>query len=196
MIRDKSRVKPVFPQPSNELAHVVQFYTKDKFLLDSLCQFVRKALDDGESAILVASKSHRQGLVKRLRACGEDVVASLEDGRCVILDASDTLAKFMEGDTPNAQKFVSVIGSLIERAQLKSRGKNVAVFGEMVAVLWSKKKYSAALQLEELWNDLAKTHSFYLRCAYRATSFQDEYSELYESVCSKHSAVMPIHMSA
>jgi hypothetical protein len=124
------------------------------------------------------------------------VIASLEDGRCGILDASDTLAKFMGGNKLNAQRFVSVIGSLIDRAKLKSRAKNVAVFGEMVAVLWSQKKYSAALQLEELWNDLAKTHSFCLRCAYRATSFQDEHSELYDSVCSKHSAVMPIQMSA
>lgn len=188
--------RPPFPQPSNDVAHVVQFYTRDKFLLDSLCHFVRKALDGGEAAILVASKSHRQGLIKRLRACGDDVIASLGNGRCVILDASETLAKFMEGDKPNAQKFISVIGSLIEAAQLKSGGKNVAVFGEMVAVLWSKKKYSAALQLEELWNDLAKTHSFYLRCAYRATSFQDEHSELYEAVCSKHSAVMPVQLSA
>jgi KaiC/GvpD/RAD55 family RecA-like ATPase len=178
------------------VAHVVQFYTKDAFLLDGLCQFVRNALNEGESAILVATKSHRLGLVKRLRACGADVVASVENGRCVILDASDTLAKFMDGDKPNAQKFVSVIGSLIESAQLKSGGKNVAVFGEMVAVLWAKKKFHAALELEELWNDLAKTHSFYLRCAYPASSFQDEHDELYASVCAKHSAVMPVQVPA
>jgi len=178
--------------PQNDVAHVVQFYTKDEFLLDGLCQFVRKAMGDGESAILVVSKPHRKGLVQRLHACGHDVSASLEDGRCVILDASDTLAKFMEGNTPNRQKFVSVIGSLIERAQVKSGGKSVAVFGEMVAVLWAKKKFNAALQLEELWNDLAKTHSFYLRCAYPASSFRDEQSESYTAVCAKHSAVMPI----
>jgi hypothetical protein len=179
--------------PYNDVAHVVQFYTKDEFLLDGLCQFVRKALSDGESAILVVSKSHRKGLVQRLRACGADVSASIENGRCMLLDASDTLAKFMDRDVPNGQKFVSVIGSLIERAQLKSGGKSVAVFGEMVAVLWAKKKFNAALQLEELWNDLAKSHSFYLRCAYPASSFQDEHSELYTAVCAKHSALLPIN---
>src|ERR1700722_7317059 len=163
----------------NDVAHVVQFYTRDEFLLDGLCQFVRKAVGDGESAGLVVSKSHRKGLVQRLHACGADVSASLENGRCVLLDASDTLAKFMDGDVPNGKKFVSVIGSLIDRAQLKSGGKSVAVFGEMVAVLWAKKKFNAALQLEELWNDLAKSHSFYLRCAYPASSFQDQHSELY-----------------
>ena len=194
MVKENS-MKPIFPHPSND-AHVVQFYTKDKFLLASLCQFVRKAVENGESAILVVSKSHRQELVKKLRACGDDVIASLENKRCVILDASDTLAKFMEDDEPNAQKFASILGPLINAAQLKSGGKNVAVFGEMVAVLWSKKKYAAALQLEELWNDLAKTHSFYLRCAYRATSFQDEHTELYEAVCARHSAVMPVQLSA
>jgi hypothetical protein len=192
---DQTQIKSsnvALPEIPNSVAHVVQFYTNDEFLLDSLCQFVRNALDDGESAILVATNSHRKGLIQRLHACGADVTASLKDGRCVILDASDTLAKFMEGNAPNPQKFASVLGSLIEGAQLKSGGTNVAVFGEMVAVLWSKEKFHAALQLEELWNDLAKTHSFYLRCAYPASSFHDEHSELYASICAKHSAVMPV----
>ncbi len=192
----KKYVSPLSPDPPNNVAHVGQFYTKDAFLLDGLCQFVRKALDDGESAILVATKAHQKGLIQRLHACGPDVSASLRNGHCILLDASDTLAKFMDGNTPNAQKFVSVIGSLIERAQLKSGGKSVAVFGEMVAVLWAKKKFNAALQLEELWNNLAKTHSFYLRCAYPASSFQDEQMGLYTQVCAKHSAVISVQVSA
>jgi hypothetical protein len=192
----RSTIKPDSPTPPNEIAHVVQFYTKDEFLLDGLCQFVRKALSDGESAVLVVSKSHRKGLIQRLHKCGGDVAGSLENGRCSILDASDTLAKFMDGSVPDRQKFVSVIGSLIKSAQVRSGGKTVGVFGEMVAVLWAKKKFKAALELEELWNDLAKTHSFYLRCAYPARSFQDEHSELYTSVCAKHSAVIPVQASA
>src|SRR5690349_2375468 len=93
-----------FPLSGNDAAHVVQFYTQDEVLLDGLCQFVRSALNDHESAVLVVSESHRDELVERLQKCGKDVSAATKDGRCVILDASDTLAEFMDGDEPNAKK--------------------------------------------------------------------------------------------
>jgi DcmR-like sensory protein len=174
----------------NELAHVVQFYTKDESLIEGLCQFVRNAIRDGESAVLVVSESHRRELLQKLRDCGEDVAKALNDGCCVVLDAAETLAEFMNGEEPNSKKFVSVIGSIIEAARVKSRSKNVAVFGEMVAVLWAEKKYDAAVTLEQFWNDLAKTHSFYLRCAYPAGSFGDVQSEWYTTVCQQHSSVI------
>jgi len=57
-------------------------------------------------------------------------------------------------------------------------------------VLWDEKKYDAALTLEQFWNDLAQTHSFYLRCAYPAGSFSDAQAECYTAVCNQHSSVM------
>ncbi len=180
-----------FPLRGNDAAHIVQFYTQDESLLDGLCHFVRRALNEHESAVLVVSESHRDELVERLHKCGKDVRAAMKNGRCVILDASDTLAEFMDGDEPNAKKFLSIIGSVIESARSKSRAGRVAVFGEMVAVLWAEKRLNAAVRLEELWNDLAKSHSFHLRCAYPASSFQDENSEWYATICSKHSGVLP-----
>jgi len=39
------------------------------------------------------------------------------------------------------------------------------VFGEMIALLWADKKFEAAIRLEQLWNELSKTHFFDLRCA-------------------------------
>jgi hypothetical protein len=186
---------PTFHHGGNEQAHVVQFYTQDSFLLDGLCEFVRSALMEGDSTVLVVSKEHRHGLMERLLGCGADVSGAIATGRCVVLDASEALAKFMDGDVPNPRKFNSVIGSVIERAQSAAGGRQVAVFGEMVALLWAEKKFNAALELEQLWNELARTHSFYLRCAYPASGFQGEhnsepYGEPYASVCARHSAVI------
>ena len=174
----------------NDTAHVVQFYTKDESLIEGLCYFVRNAIRDGESAVLVVSESHRRELTRKLRDCGKDVAKALDDERCVVLDAAETLAKFMHGGEPDREKFVSVIGSIIDAARVKSRSNNVAVFGEMVAVLWAEKKYDAAITLEQFWNDLAKTRSFYLRCAYPASSFRDVQPEWYSAVCHQHSSVI------
>jgi hypothetical protein len=54
--------------PYNEQAHSVLFYTDDAFLLVGLCQFVRAALTEEESVVLVVTKKHRNGLAKRLLA--------------------------------------------------------------------------------------------------------------------------------
>ena len=62
---------------------------------------------------------------------------------------------------------------------------------EMVAVLWEQKKYDAAVRLEQLWNELARTHSFYLCCAYPASEFQGELkTERYAAICAEHADVV------
>jgi len=182
---------PAFPYGGNEHAHVVQFYTRDEFLLDGLCEFVRSALSEGEAAVVVVSKAHRDGLMERLQGCGADVDGAMKNGRCVVVDAEEALSRCMDGGVPNGKKFESLIGPLIRQGQSAAGGKRVAVFGEMVALLWAEKNFRAALQLEQLWNELGRTHSFYLRCAYPASGFQDEQKgEPYAAICAEHSAVM------
>ena len=47
-----------------------------------------------------------------------------------------------------------------------SKQGRIAVFGELVALLWADGKPPEAIRVEQLWNDLAKSHSFSLLCAY------------------------------
>jgi hypothetical protein len=63
----------------------------------------------------------------------------------------------------------------LDHRRCKSQGayEKHSGFGEMVAVLWAEKKYDAAIVLAQFWNNLGKSHAFYLRCAYPAASFTD-----------------------
>jgi PAS domain S-box-containing protein len=62
----------------------------------------------------------------------------------------------------------------------------------MVALLWAEGKPEAAIRLEQLWNELARVHSFHLHCAYPISYFHDErHAELIEKVCAEHSHVIP-----
>ena len=95
---------------------------------------------------------------------------------------------------PDAARFAEVVGGLIERVRAASGGeaRRVAAFGEMVALLWMEGKADAAIRLEELWNDLARTHAFSLRCAYPMSSFcREEHGDLLLKICAEHSAVIP-----
>lgn len=68
----------------------------------------------------------------------------------------------------------------------------VIAFGEMVAILWAEGNHRAAIQLEKLWNTLAETRAFSLRCAYPMPRFdRGEHSEPFLQICAEHEGVIP-----
>jgi hypothetical protein len=185
----------IFPAQSvPDPAHVVQFYTTDRFLLDSLGASLGSALKTGQSVVAVLTKTHQRGLLGRLTARGIPVGRAAAQGRLVVADAVEALSKFMEPAGPNRQRFLREFGTIIRNAEAAAdvKNKRVVVFGEMVAVLWKQKKREAAIRVEQLWNELARTHFFHLRCAYPAKAFQGEMAgEPYHTICAEHSVVVP-----
>jgi DNA-binding NarL/FixJ family response regulator len=172
--------------------HVVQFYTDDSVLLDGLATFLGGSVSRGESVAAVTTSSHRRGLEGRLIAQGLDVSEATRDGRLVILDAHQALSQFMDAAGPSRERFLFQFGDSLRRLETAAAAKNkrLVVFGEMVAVLWAQKKHDAAIRLEELWNELAQTCSFYLCCAYPASSFREKNGGPYATICSQHSEVV------
>ena len=99
----------------------------------------------------------------------------------------------MEPAGPNRERFLLQFGNILRALQAATVAKRseVVVFGEMVAVLWAQKKYEAAIRLEELWNELALTCSFYNYCAYPANVFRDALTLVpYAEICAQHSHVV------
>ena len=185
------------PVPAHEHAtclHDVQLYSDDAYLLDSLTTFVGREMTKGNSAIVVATKEHRDGLAERLARQHPDLCLAMEQGRYIALDAADTLSKFMVNGTPDPILFSELIGATISRAAAAVRGEHsrVAAYGEMVSLLWAEGEYEAVVRLEQLWNDLGKTHSFALRCGYPLKGFdRKDHSDLFLKICTEHSAVIP-----
>lgn len=50
--------------------HSVQFYSEDAILLEGLGRFIGSALGAGDAAIVIATKSHRNGLFERMKLRG------------------------------------------------------------------------------------------------------------------------------
>jgi len=111
---------------------VVQFYLTDAFLLDTVVRFIEDSLCDGEPAIALLTKSHREGVDQRLALRGLDVAVLLAQGLYVPLDAAETLSKFMVDRWPSEPRFNMVIGDLIGRVAAQGR-RPVKIFGE-----WSR----------------------------------------------------------
>ncbi|HSY68997.1 MAG TPA: MEDS domain-containing protein, partial [Edaphobacter sp.] len=180
--------------PANSSAHTVQFYEDDSFLIDGLARFIGSPLLAGSSALVIATKTHRDSLFEHLHSRGFDPASAIRQGRFLALDASETLAKFMIDGLPDTTRFTALMDSLLTQLQFAANGNHrpIAAFGEMVALLWAEGKQYAALQLEQLWNHLAGTHSFHLHCAYPISLFASHAdAELITAVCGEHSHVIP-----
>jgi hypothetical protein len=174
--------------------HAVQFYSGDGFLLDSLARFVWTALEAAESAFVVATQVHRDGLAERLKARGVDTDRLVKKGRYVTLDASQTLAQLtVEGKLVKTRFDEFVRGVVLPlKAAAESKPQRVAVCGEIVATLWADGKAEAAIELEHFWNELATQGCYCLRCYYPIASFSDPgQNELFMKLCAEHSSVIP-----
>jgi len=169
--------------------HVVEFYGADDELAAPVSSYLGEGLKAGGSAVVMASAAHQLAFAAELVAAGIDVGAAQAAGRLLMLDASESLHGFLSGDRLDRARFDSAIGGLIRRAA--TTGPPVCVYGEMVALLWDGGHVNAALELEELWNDLASGLPFSLWCAYPARLAAGAgNADAVEQVCRLHSSVI------
>jgi excisionase family DNA binding protein len=170
--------------------HVIQFYESDAFLNDRVAEFVGSSLRRGGAGIVIATAEHRTAIEAGLRASGLELDGAAASERYVALDAGETLAGLMVDGMPDRQRFHESVGRLVAAAGAGARP--VRAFGEMVALLASDGQHDAAIRLEELWNELQRSLSFSLLCAYRMRGLGGEaLGGLLERVCACHSRVTP-----
>ena len=191
---DRDNVATVIPirNMGSTRHHEVGFYSDDGSFLGEFTGFIAAALRGGKAVIIVATESHRNNLFTRLRAHGFDMGAAVEEGRCIPLDAADTLSTFMVNNSPDPVRFLRVAGDLIAGAAKAVDGElaRVAACGECAPLLWAQGNVEAAIQVEHLWDKIAITHKVDIFCGYSLSSFQGGVgSYAFEKICSAHSAV-------
>jgi signal transduction histidine kinase len=170
--------------------HLVQFYEADAFCLDTVADFIGTSLRTGDAAVVVATQAHRDALDERLQTSGLDIADASARGAYVSLDAAETLSRIMADDMPDRDRLQAVLGDVILRAA--DDHLRVCVFGEMVASLVLDGCHTAALRLEQLWNELQQRHAFSLICAYPIDGFGGEaLAAVLHGVCAEHSRVIP-----
>jgi DNA-binding NarL/FixJ family response regulator len=172
--------------------HEVGFYSDDKSLLHGFTQFVGTALKAGNAVIVVATELHRGGLLPRLLGHGVDIDAAIEQGRYLPLDVTETLSTFMVNDLPDPVRFLKVASDLIATATKAAKGEHprVSACGECAPTLWAQGKADAAVQVEHLWDEIAKTYDVDILCGYLLNGLQREHeSHIYERICAEHSVV-------
>jgi anti-sigma regulatory factor (Ser/Thr protein kinase) len=169
--------------------HVVQFYESQSGLAAAVCPYLGAALAAGDAAVVIATADHRRAFESELEEDGVDLGAAAADGRYISVDASELMDAFIVRGEIDATGFHEVMGGILRAAA--GSGRAVRVYGEMVALLWDAGDVLGAIELETLWNELARELPFSLVCAYPAASVAgSQNTEALQQMCHLHSSVL------
>ncbi len=147
--------------------HKVFFYGRPQELAHAVFTHICPAIEANSPVVLVMTPSHRQRLEQRLLEHDLCPQTLRDVGVLVQLDAEETLEKFLSGGALDEARFQQVIGGVLREAPQAL----THAYGEMVDVLVKRQRFEAAIELEEMWNRLARQHRFTLLCGYEMNVF-------------------------
>jgi DNA-binding NarL/FixJ family response regulator len=172
--------------------HEVEFCANDACFVDGFASFIEAALRMGHAVIVIATEPHRLSLLQKLTAKGVHVGAAIEQKSYISLDVVETLATFMLNDWPDQVRFMKVARNLIMEAAACANGdgRHVAACGECASSLLAKGNVEAAIQLEHLWDEIARSSGVDILCGYALNDFRVmENNHIFQRICADHSAV-------
>ncbi|HSF02142.1 MAG TPA: MEDS domain-containing protein [Solirubrobacterales bacterium] len=112
--------------------HLVQFYQQEALLTCAVVRFVAAGLKRGEAAVIIATPDHVTGFRAGLGQAGLDVGRPhVERHQVVILDAEESLARFMVKGVPDRAAVVELVNAEMDRVRGAGFAR-VRLFGEMV----------------------------------------------------------------
>jgi CheY-like chemotaxis protein len=172
--------------------HEVQFHSDDAAFVVGFASFIEANLLAGKAVIVVATVSHRKSLLQRLQERGIKTGAAIEEGRYLALDVDEFLSTFMDSDRPDPVRFQKATSAVLSAAAKAAKGQplRVAACGECAPVLLAQGKAEAAIQVEHLWDEIAKTSDIDILCGYVLTAFQREQQRhIRNRICAEHSTI-------
>jgi len=180
----------VSPFPTHS-GHHARFYDDEATWTDSVSDFVRRGLDAGEGAIVIATDEHCRSIQKRLGALRSNGNERGETPLPVYLDASEMSSSLFRGGALDPTRFEEIVGSALDRAG-GSNGRSPRVYGEIVDLLCRDGRADDALALEQQWTRLGRRRSFSLLCGYSLHNLSRTDEETFARICAEHSdAVFP-----
>ena len=169
----------------------MQLYGRnDRLLTRNVGRYLAEGLRRGDALVVIATGEHADAITRELALHAPDAVAASRDGRLVVLDAQETLDRFLVDGQPNEQLFRDVVGGVLAEAHQRSSTGHVRAFGEMVGLLWVAGDRAAATRLEHYWNDLLCGTACSLFCAYPIDIYDTGDTAGLEAVLETHT-----HMS-
>jgi hypothetical protein len=173
--------------------HFVQFYKADEPSLNrNVSGFLWDGLLRGDGLLVIATPQRRESLSSHLARLGADVALARREGQLAMLDADEMLSRFMVDGQPDPERFRTAIGEALLLARRRIAEAGICGYGEMVGLLWEAGQTSAAIRLEECWNQLLHAGGISLFCGYPIDIFDEDFrrTHIHDVLCA-HTHVLP-----
>jgi hypothetical protein len=166
--------------------HAVLFYRRDDELRDKVGRFLADALGADGVVIIAAMPERIRAFEGAMESLGVVVSDMRSRGRVISIDAEEVASRLADGDL-TGERFDSLVGTIVREAV--QSGRDVSIYGEIVAVLWDRGHVVPALDLETRWNELRNKTPFSLLCAYHTGIAREEHRPALDALCRLHSSV-------
>jgi MEDS: MEthanogen/methylotroph, DcmR Sensory domain len=173
--------------------HAVQVYSDLDELAVSVGRFLDAGFRAGEPAVVIVTPGHWDVFRAELERRGGNVDELQAEGLLTCCDAEETLATFMDGDVPSADRFEASVGAILDDVARRYPETTVRAFGEMVDLLFQRGQEAAAIALEEVWNRALETRRFALLCGYELDVFDlDTQTSALPEIVRTHTHPRPV----
>jgi hypothetical protein len=186
-----SMTKSTNPQKNHPApeGHTVQFYKFQEELYPSLRKYVRDGLAQGDGIIVIADRATRAS-IQGLGESDLQYIRAARGDRLIMFDSESMLAMFMRDDRPDPVLFQRAMSQLLLNM---AKFPTLRAYGDMVNILCKKENFQAAVELENLWNELIHRHGFLLFCGYANGHFKHgKNHEHLQKICSTHAHALSL----
>jgi DNA-binding NarL/FixJ family response regulator len=169
--------------------HGLLFCSSDAVLVAAFSRFIAGALDRGSAVIVLVTDTHDRSLQRTLHASQVDIAHAIRQQRYVSVSITELLAKVMVNGRPDPTQFLNAAEDLLtEVVRRAGADTEIAACGECSPTVWADGNVEAAIQLEQLWDDIAKSRQMDILCAYPLAA-RDESVAAVRRLCAEHTAV-------
>lgn len=165
--------------------HPVHIYERDADLVESVARWVHDGLVHDDVILLIATPEHVAAVEREVASLGGDLTGFRE--RHVVLDVDAVRHDLVVDGHADANRFAELVGRVVTGAREQRR--RVRAFGELVAVLWHEQQVAAALELETMWDAMARHADLAILCAYPSSVLADADVRDVHLMCRAHSSV-------
>ena len=96
--------------------HVVQLYGRnDQLLTRNVSRYLAEGLRRGDALVVIATREHADAITRELTLGGADAGSASRDDRLMMLDARETLDRFLVDGQPDEHLFRDVVGGVLAR---------------------------------------------------------------------------------
>ena len=178
-------------EPRPDLDHAVGVYDTDAFLVHTVVDFVRPAIEGHAMAAVALGAGELAAVERALTREGLDVAAAKMRGDYAALDAQTAHRELTAHDRLDTSAYWVIADRLAATAG--DRGCELRVTGNLHSMLWAAGEIETVLELEGTWNVRPGGPALRLLCLYSPRGFRNEEGDdHFIALCKQHAEVKPV----